>query len=177
MGIYDTMAAAGGAMTGNGGSFAQKQQLKANPIMRARPAMGAPMGAKPAPSYGQPLGRPNPMTGARPGMQTPNMGMAGPRRPPVASPIGGSYGQPTAQQLPAGIPNIPNLRGPGDVHDMGPNNIGRPDVMARPNLYGSAPEMQAGLGPSNAVDIMQQQMPQQPVVMDENGLEPRRGPR
>ena len=73
---------------GNGGSFAQKQQMKANPMMRGRPAMSGVM-QKPN-TQGAAIGaantmnnymRPNPMTGARPGLNAmnANAGMQGSR--------------------------------------------------------------------------------------------------
>jgi len=190
---------------GNGGSFAQKQQMQANPMMQGRPGMSQGF-SQPSQSM-----RPNQLTGQRPGMQSQNTmsGMAGPNK--MRSPIGGSMGQqsypiaplptpPPAQEypqmkqggmMPPGYdPNEPR------AHDMGPNNIGggfgmtdprarqqfeqlmqggvgRPDIMPRigpsnpmQQLYGSTPGMQAP-----------QPMQQQPMQMDENGLEARRGPR
>jgi len=66
MGIWDTMQGAATGM-GNGGSFAQKQQMKANPMMQGRPAMGAPLGQTP---------QVNAFTANK--MQKPNNNMANP---------------------------------------------------------------------------------------------------
>jgi len=96
MGIYDSMAQKGNAIisavpqVANGGSFAQKQQMKANPVMQGRPAMGQAFGqsnsnqgamsgaaAGLANAYGQM--KPNPMTGARPAMNPAVVGQNGSR--------------------------------------------------------------------------------------------------
>lgn len=155
MGIFGSAAGAMfggmGNTGGNGGSFAQKQQMNANPMMRGRPAMsaGAQIGANMMKNK-QSM-QPNPLTGARPGMQQQGMsGMQGPNKFRMNQPIGGSmasqppamsnqFGPQRQTQYPDQPGYDPGVAGPmkpgglssmpvgGDeprAHDMGPNNIG-----------------------------------------------------
>lgn len=136
MSMFDTLQQKGSAIGGavpqvggaNGGSFAQKQQMKANPIMKGRPAVqGAPMGAPAGVGQGVPVQKPANPFGAAPGM-TPNatgarpalappagmMGMKGPRKPiggTMATPLGGSpqnYNPMQSPDLAQPIPKAPS---------------------------------------------------------------------
>jgi hypothetical protein len=253
MGLYDTMQQgklqplqgsvgqlplnnALGAGVGNGGSFAQKQQMAKNPMMK-RPGMGAAFGqprpqpmntgqANPMAAMGQAVGAGgsnsmmqqkmqqlknqqagttsgsySQMVGANPQLQQmretgqskgqdmgwmdkPNaLVMAAQQQQQAQKPQYGLQDVASRMNLggtqvsPDGQSQTSLYGGDPRVHDMGPNNIGRPDVMDRGNPYG-------GIGPSaelfggQSFDQMNQQpMQQPPVVMDENGLEPRRGAR
>jgi hypothetical protein len=116
MGLYDTMAGAAKGMAspaagvgvggGNGGSFAQKMQQRANPMMQGRPAMSGGMNQQnglqnaAAGLMNAYQNRANPTAGQVPGkngsqlmqkermMQLKNQQAAA-----SGSPIGGSYGQ------------------------------------------------------------------------------------
>jgi hypothetical protein len=204
MGMFDSINQP--VSQGNGGSFAQKtapaamdayqqmQQRKANPVMRGRPNMGQGM---------RPIGdgmRPNPMTGARPAMGM-RPGMNGPRPSQLPSNIPLKPAQGLApSQLPSNpSAGIPNLVPPGDTPPPTPQvdpraaaeeqmrgyagpDLGSQDPrelarMGQTQLYGTT----NGIGPSpegmtNLMEVGQPMMPA-PVQMDENGLEPRRGPR
>jgi len=108
----------------------------------------------------------------------------------------GLTGPMNTQETPSNLAEGPFNQINGRIHDMGPNNIpgygiggsGFDQLMQRmgggsqgmpgmSSLYGTTP--QNTLQNTNGMtDIMNQPpMQQQPVVMDENGLEPRRGPR
>jgi len=111
MGMFDTLQQGGKSAVGamapgpggaNGGSFAQKQQMRANPIMKGRPAT-TPSGNQPMQMAGQ-LGmqpKPNPF-GAAPGM-TPNAMGARPALNPMGA-VGmmGSRNQIAAKPKPIG---------------------------------------------------------------------------
>jgi len=204
MGLYDTL----NQTPGNGGSFAQKQQMRANPVMQGRPATGA--GPRPVGNMQRPN---NNMANPMAMMQeiNKNAGMNGSisqnqnarqqwrnaqsQAPGGNGAIGGSYGQ-----LVGANPQLEAYRntGRGAGQDMSwmdkpgalqlPANYGRPDVVRPDVQYGlanlqtpydqqmnpvpeSIPEptpQPVGIGPS---------MYPPGTVMDENGLEPRRGPR
>jgi hypothetical protein len=211
MGMFDSINQP--VSQGNGGSFAQKQQMQANPIMQNRPAMNrppTPSGNGVMQSVGNMGMRPNPMTGARPAMR-PRMGMGMPRPKPVMgnTPLAPAQGL-APSQLPANpSPGIPNLVPPGDVP---PPQVGVSDRMYRPPALAQHREqgqaagqdmswmnqpgavqtdvMPRGIGPSEDFVSGQHTMDPNPIlnapiqpqypagtVMDENGLEPRRGPR
>src|SRR6187397_1986724 len=119
MGLYDTMQQKGNAITSavpqvaNGGSFAQKQKMQANPVMQGRPAMAQGFGQAQGGAFGQNKvsKQPNAQTGARPLMSAINqapgqMGSitqnqnqmqkvknAQAQAPGGSGAIGGSYGQ------------------------------------------------------------------------------------
>ena len=225
MGMFDTMnqgkqmsqgAPIGANSMGQG--FAQKQQMQANPMMKGRPAMGAPMGA---PNMSQ---TPNPMTGARPMMNTmaKSAGQMGSRPQvmqrqqlakqqnpglgPSIAPQDALRSKLQAQQ--GGLPTLgsnpiqaPTAMGQAQEQmrgyegpDMGLQDprvglqdprelarMGQSNQIPLTQLYGST----GGVGPSQegmtnifgSQPLQEMQQMNQPVQMDENGLEPRRGAR
>lgn len=219
MGLYDTLQQGKPnqvlSAVGNGGSFAQKQpienawaqkqQMRANPVMQGRPATG--VGPRPVGNMQQPNnGMANPM--AQMQRINANAGMNGSitqnknamqqlknkQAAATSGGIGGSY-----NQLVGANPMLAEHRNSGVAagQDMSwmdkpgalqlPANYGRPDVVR--------PDVQSGL--ANLETPYDEQMnPPAPIpeptpqpvgigpsmyppgtIMDENGLEPRRGPR
>lgn len=214
MGMFDTMnqsaqtGVANQPVQGNGGSFAQKMQMRANPVMQGRPAVQS-QGVKPAVmprvagprTSGSPMGGSyNQLVGVNPqlsdmrntGMKTgqdmgwmdksgaltmPNPAETSPlgkalqsqgglmdvatrmnQPPPVQNPL-----TPQMNEGPVQMNEELGSRDPREILRMKllgvqDGQVGRPDVMPR------------GLSPSP-------QLLNSPVIMDENGLEPRRGPR
>ena len=222
MGLYDTMQqgklplnTALGAGVGNGGSFAQKQpmnawaqkqQMRANPVMQGRPAMGAgprPVGnmQRPNNNMADPMAQMQRinanagMNGSISQNQNARQQLRNQQAAATGGGIGGSYGQ-----LVGANPLLAEHRNAGQAagQDMSwmdkpgalqlPANYGRPDVV-RPDVQSGLANLQTPY--DEQMNPIPESIPEptpQPVgigpsmyppgtIMDENGLEPRRGPR
>lgn len=165
MGMYDTMkqmgTPAGVAPTpnpqmggANGGSFAQKQMLQKNPMMK-RPGMsqGAPMGnlAQAAGGVAQAM-RPNPMTGARPALGQAQAGAGGSnlmqqqnalkvknaQAAATGGAIGGSY-----DEMVKSNPMLQNARQTGMNAGQDMSWMDKPGAISLPQGYGQTPPIRA----------------------------------